>query len=115
MHTFTELLKNIREEGELTQEELARAIGVSTILISMVESGQKDVSKNLVVRLAKGLDVHPSSIAPFAFIDKSSELKKTTGIEKTLVSLGERLQDHLIMIKSKRLKKYVSRPEISAN
>lgn len=106
MQTFPELLKSIREGGGLTQEELARALGVSTILISMVETGQKDASKKLVVKLAQKLEVHPSSIVPFMFMNKSGEMEKITGIERTFISLGEKLQSHLIKVKSKKLKKY---------
>lgn len=106
MQTFPELLKNIREEGDLTQEDLAHALGVSTILISMIETGQKDASKKLIVKLADRLGVHPSSIVPFIFVGKDGHMKKVTGIEKTFISLGEKLQNHLIKIKSKALKKY---------
>lgn len=106
MQTFPELLKNIREESDLTQEEMARALGVSTILISMIETGQKDASKKLIVKLADKLDVHPSSIVPFVFIDKNAKPEKMTGIEKSLLTLGEKLQDQLIKVKAKNLKKY---------
>ncbi|MBI4992490.1 MAG: helix-turn-helix transcriptional regulator [Candidatus Harrisonbacteria bacterium] len=106
MHTFPELLKNIREQGNLTQEELARALGVSTILISMVETGQKEVSKNLVIKLADRLGVHPSSIMPFVFIGENDNLPNLSGIEKTFVEWGEKLQNYLIKVKSKKLKKY---------
>lgn len=105
MYNFQNLLKQIRKEGDLTQEELARALDVSTVLISMIETGQKEVSKNFVGKLAEKLDVHPSSIAPFVFTgDADTNL---SGVEKKLISVGEQLQAYLIKTKSKRLKKYV--------
>jgi transcriptional regulator with XRE-family HTH domain len=107
MRTFPELLKKIREEGGLTQKELARALGVSTILISMVETGQKEVSKNLVIKLAAALGVHPSSIIPFVFIDKGEKLPNPSGMEKSFIGWGEKLQNYLIKVKSKKLKRYV--------
>jgi len=102
MKTFVEILKQIRKEAGLTQGALAKRIGVSTILISMVEAGQKEASKSLIVKLAKGMGVHPSSIAPFLFISKESQPSK---LEKALISFGEKMQDVLIKEKSKNLKK----------
>lgn len=102
MKTFVEILKSIRKEAGLTQAGLAKRIGVSTILVSMVEAGQRDASKSLIVKLAKAMGIHPSSIAPFLFISEESQPSK---IEKMLISFGEKMQDILIKEKSKNLKK----------
>jgi len=107
MYTFIQLLKKIREESGLTQEQLAKVLGVSTILISMIEGGQKGASKSFVLRLANKLDVKPNSITPFIMIDEEMEANKLNGIEKSLVQLGEKLQVYLIKKKSKNLKQYV--------
>lgn len=105
MYSFPDLIKKIRASSGLTQEQLAKALDVSTILISMVESGQKEVSKNLIVRLSDILDVHPSSITPFLFaIDNS---KNVSSIEKKIIEIGEQFQDFLINNKAKKLKEYV--------
>lgn len=104
MYNFQDLLKQIRKEGDLTQEELAKVLNVSTILISMLETGQKEASKNFIERLAEKLGVHPSSIAPFVFSEEN--IKDLSGVEKKLISLGEQLQNYLIKTKSRRLKKY---------
>ena len=105
MYTFPELLKKIREESNLTQEQLATVLGVSEVLITMVETGQKQVSRNLVVRLAQALKVTPNSITPFFF--DISESKNLTWIEKQLIKLGEKLQIDLIKNKTKNLKQYI--------
>jgi len=105
MYNFQDLLKQIRKESDLTQEELARALDVSTILISMIEIGKKEVSRNFIEKLAEKLDVHPSSIAPFVFTEDDST--NLSGVEKKLISVGEQLQTYLIKTQSKRLKKYV--------
>lgn len=105
MHSFSDLLKKIREEGDLTQEQLARAIDVSTVLVSMIETGQKEASKNFVIKLADKLEVRPSSILPFIFTDGET-LHRVTGVEQVLINAGEKLQDHLIKVKSKNLKQY---------
>lgn len=105
MYNFRTLLKKIREEGALTQEELARAINVSTILVSMIETGQKEASKNFVVKLAERLEVRPSSIMPF--ILESDSNHAVSGVEKILIDAGEKLQEHLVKVKSKKLRQYV--------
>lgn len=107
MYSFSELIKRIREEGGLTQKEFANILSVSTVLVSMIETGQKKVSKNFIVKLASKLEVNPSSITPFLFVDKNLEIKSISNIEKDLIRLGERLQSFLIKRQSKKLKKYV--------
>jgi transcriptional regulator with XRE-family HTH domain len=106
MLTFPELIKKIREEAGLTQSEFAKALDVSSVLIAMVETGQKEVSKKLVLRLSEKMNVHPSSITPFLFIDKNNPINKVSGIEKKLVELGEQIQIRLIKDKAKLLKRY---------
>jgi transcriptional regulator with XRE-family HTH domain len=107
MLSFPELLKKIREEGKLTQDQMGKVLGVSTILISMIETGQKEVSKGFVIKLAEKLDVQPGSISPFLFIDKNGKEEKLSSLEKKLVDIGEKLQEKLINVRAKRLKEYV--------
>lgn len=103
MHTFPELIKKIRHEANLTQSEFANALGVSVVLISMVETGQKEVSKKLINRLAEVLNVRPSSITPFLLIGKDNEKVRLSGIEMELIRWGEKMQEHLIKKRSKLL------------
>lgn len=52
------MLKRVRESRGLTQEQLARKVGVSDAYISMLESGAKqNPSLPLLKRLAKALKV----------------------------------------------------------
>ena len=102
MHTFPELIKKIRKESGLTQPDFAAKVGVSSALIAMIETGQKEVSKNFIVKLAQALDVHPTSITPFLFYD-GTDLSQLTGIEKKLVEQGSKLQTILIEKKAKLL------------
>ncbi len=108
MYTFPNLIKKIRDEAGLTQAEFAKVLDVSSVLIAMVETGQKEVSKNLVIRLAEKMHVHPSSITPFLFVDEENSLKNVSGIERMLVKWGEKMQDHLINDRAKTLKKYAT-------
>lgn len=104
MYSFPSLFRKIREESDLTQKEFAEKLSVSTILISMIESGQKEVSKNLIIKLSKILEVHPASITPFLFADNNINHKNLSSIEKTLIKKGEELQVFLIKRRSKNFK-----------
>jgi transcriptional regulator with XRE-family HTH domain len=105
MYTFPELIKEIRTEAGLTQAEFAHAVKVSPILIAMVESGQKDVSKKLLVKIADALEVHPASITPFLYAADLDDLSKLSGVEKRFIGIGTKLQDHLIKNRAKLLRK----------
>lgn len=107
MYSFPEFLKKIREESQLTQEDLAKILGVSTILISMVETGQKEVSKKFIKTLAEKMSVSASSITPFLFFEKEASLRDLSNPEKEFIKLAEKLQIHLIQMKSKNLRQYV--------
>jgi len=95
MYTFPELIKTIRNKAGLTQPEFARKLEVSSALIAMIETGQKEVSKNFTEKLAKKLDVHPASITPFLFFDDVST-KNLSGIERKIIEQAEKLQLQLI-------------------
>ena len=107
MYKFSDLLKKIRTEAGLTQENLAHVLGVSTILIAMIETEQKQVSKKFIEILANKLDVHPSSITPFIFIEDNLDHDKLSKTEKTFISFGEKLQNFLVKTRAKRLRAYV--------
>ncbi len=106
MYTFPELIKKIRTEAGLTQDEFAKALEVSSILITKIETGQKDVSKNLLLKLAEILDVSPRSITPFLFPESENSENSLSAIEKGLIGLGEKMQEYLIKDRAKTLKHY---------
>ena len=105
MYTFPDLIKQIRKESNLTQNEFAKRIGVSTVLISMIETGQKNVSKSLVKKLSTKLGVHPSVLAPFVFTENIKSSPPLSTLEKQLLEVGTKMQLHLIKVKSKNLRK----------
>ncbi len=107
MYSFPELLRKIRNEAGLTQAEFANAIKVSPVLIAMIESGQKDVSKNLVRKIAEAMEVHPASITPFLFGHELTSDDKLSAVEKQFLAWGAKLQDHLIKDRSKLLRRHV--------
>lgn len=103
MYDFSELLKNIRKETGLTQSGLASKLEVSTILIAMIESGQKEPSKKFVEILAAKMEVSPRAIIPFVYsINKYSD---DSAFEKRLSQFGMNLQKQLISKKAKNILK----------
>jgi len=106
MLTFPDLIKKIRDEAGLTQSQFAKAVGISPVLVAMVETGQKEVSKKFLLKLAKALNIHPASITPFIFLSKKSLFGEITGVERMLIAWGEKMQKLLIKNRAKLLKKY---------
>ena len=103
MYDFSELLKNIRKETGLTQSGLASKLEVSTILIAMIESGQKEPSKKFVEILAAKMEVSPRAIIPFVYsINKYSD---DSAFEKRLSQFGMNFQKQLISKKAKNILK----------
>ncbi|MGB9661248.1 MAG: helix-turn-helix domain-containing protein [Moorellaceae bacterium] len=54
---LTERLRKLREQAGLTQEELAKLLGVERSTISRYESGNRDPSSEMLDRLAKFFNV----------------------------------------------------------
>ena len=109
MYTFPELIKKIRNEAGLNQAEFADALDVSAVLVAMIETEQKDVSKKFILKLADRMNVHPASITPFLFVDRDHLDKEPLGnIEKMLLEYGEKMQSLLIGDKAKKLRKYAN-------
>jgi transcriptional regulator with XRE-family HTH domain len=104
MFTFAELIKRIRNEAGLTQAEFAKVLDVSPVLIAMIESGQKDVSKNLLQKLACKLKVHTASITPFLYGYEINDRDSLSKVEKQFLDWGIKFQDQLIKKRSKHLR-----------
>lgn len=104
MYTLPELIRKIRAKAGLTQAEFASVLEVSTPLIAMIETGQREVSKNFIIKLAEKMDVHPTSITPFFLVEETAG--DFTSIDGAVVRFGEKLQDILINRKARKLKEH---------
>jgi DNA-binding XRE family transcriptional regulator len=51
------ILKNVREEKNLTQDELAKIIGTSRTAVTAIENGKRPVSKAMAKKLGKVFDI----------------------------------------------------------
>ena len=56
-HKLAERIKKMREDRELSQEELATKLGVPRPSISQIESGQRDVSSIELAKIAKIFEI----------------------------------------------------------
>ena len=56
-------LKDVRKSRHVTQEEIAKQIGVSQVFVSRVEKGTKKISLDLATEIADYLDVSLDEIA----------------------------------------------------
>ena len=60
--SFGQVLRQLREEHGLSQEELGLESGYHRTYISLLERGQKNPSLQTIFQLAKALNVEPSEI-----------------------------------------------------
>lgn len=57
-----EMLKTLRELQGLTQEQLAKTVGIPQSNISALESGTRQMGRERALVLARALHVHPAVI-----------------------------------------------------
>ena len=55
--TFGENLKRIRKDMNVTQEEMAKHIGISQSYIADIERNRKNISLAVILKIAKGLKI----------------------------------------------------------
>lgn len=102
-----DLIKKIRKESGLTQGQLASALKVSKVLIAMIETGQKPISKKMILKLADVLDISTFSLEFSLFSDERDDKNQSLSpTELKLLKIGEKLQNQLITYGAKNLKKY---------
>ena len=105
--TFPTLLKKIRSASKMNQQEMADTLGVSKVLIAMLESDMKEPSKKFTAKLAELLKVHPLTLMPFIVLKEGEEYNELSAIEKNFIQSGVKLQDYLITKQAKKLVKNV--------
>lgn len=59
---FAKVLRKVRKQAGLTQEQLANSAGVDRTYISLVERGINQPSIRILFKLAAALDVSPTEL-----------------------------------------------------
>lgn len=76
---FGDVLKQLRNEKGISQEELGFESGYHRTYISMLERGKKSPSLKTLFQLANALNVEPSDIMErLQAMDADSSIKKTS-------------------------------------
>ena len=71
---FSENLKRIRKEHNLSQEQLAEIIGLDIPNISNIERGKRFVSSSTLEKIIDALEVSPKELFDFEYIKTKSDL-----------------------------------------
>lgn len=82
-------LKLLREEKNLLQEELGKVIGVSGRAIGNYEKGTRDMSTEIVIKLANFFNVSTDYL-----LGKSNERNQKNDINSELIKIGLSLKDY---------------------
>ena len=53
------IVRGLRVKEDITQEELAKRLGIAQTHVSEIESGKRPVSRNMAKRLAEAFNVSP--------------------------------------------------------
>ncbi|MBP9143898.1 MAG: helix-turn-helix transcriptional regulator [Thermoanaerobaculia bacterium] len=88
------LLSASRDERGITQAKLSSEIGLSRSSIANIEAGAQGVSVELLVRIAKALNVAPATlIPPPEAVDTVAQLRES--IRAASVEVSEGLMDQI--------------------
>lgn len=89
---FSEKIRRLREERRLSQADLAKDVGVTPQLISLLEKGQRDPSLKIIKKIANALGVTASYL-----ISGESRIKTIDLLEdpvmKEMIKLLEKLPE----------------------
>ncbi len=79
-------LKEFRKAASLTQEELARKVGIDTKYVGDLESGRKAPSFDVLEKLLGVLDLEPSEFFAFALKEDKAESPVSAKVLGSLIS-----------------------------
>jgi transcriptional regulator with XRE-family HTH domain len=64
-----EILHAERRRSGLTQKDLAKRVGVSSVFISQIEGGRQDPNRDMANRISYALHMDPHKLFPLLFAD----------------------------------------------
>ena len=86
--TFSDKIKLAREKAQLTQNELAREVGVSQRTIASYESGGARARRSTTEKLARALKVSVKYLSDDDCIDPLADIEKDGYIEQARAMYG---------------------------
>lgn len=85
--TVGEIIKNLRDKRSVSQKHLAKSVGITQGYLSLVESGQRDATVELIKKIADALEI-PQQLLFVLSCDPPTNLKqKTKNHFKRVVSI----------------------------
>lgn len=88
---FDETIRNLRKSKKMTQDELAKKIGVARPMISAYENGTKQPSHETLMRIAHTFGVSMDYLYGFQMGQRAREYVDVTGLERRYRILIEEL------------------------
>lgn len=79
--TFADKLRQLREENELTQDQLAAELGITRRSIIKYELGEVEPQRRILDRIAEYFKIDPDILS-----DDSAELPQITSLEESYVN-----------------------------
>ena len=70
LKTIGERIKELRLKNSMSQEEFAEKIGLDRSYICRIESGQKNLTLETLIKICEGLNVSLKELFEFESVDK---------------------------------------------
>jgi len=70
-------IRQLREDMNLTQEEVGKRIGVTKATINRYETGEIDIKRTIAIKLAGVLDTTPSYIMGWCEVNQDIKIEKS--------------------------------------
>ncbi len=83
MESIGQKIRSLRQQKELSMDQLALLIGVTRSQVSLYELGHSSPNAIMIEKLAKALDVHPA----YFFVDQSEPGQTPDKIELRMIQL----------------------------
>lgn len=83
MESIGQKIRSLRQQKELSMDQLAIMIGVTRSQVSLYELGHSSPNAIMVEKLAKALDVHPA----YFFVDQSEPGQTPDKLELRMIAL----------------------------
>lgn len=92
----SQLIRDIRKETGLNQEQFAKTLGISKILLALIETDQRNPSALFMEKLSSQMGVHVSTLLPFSALYEIDEKNQLSSIEKKLLNWSKDMRDYML-------------------